>query len=273
MSQTNVYVKNFENREKAMAFKYQNNLPVHTYDGNQWKFMHIDEEFQGEALPLESLETSLLVEDTLNPRYCKLYRFMDITSGSEYEAPRGHNYVLGLNTKLFPVRTFIQGELQSTYWYSDIEKKDLVLKVESVYSRDQLGFAVTRRTVRTWIREDGSEHEWTKISIKEYDMLAQIDEGVRRRGNIVKGIQMPILGMMMQTIQNKTSTEIILMGRAFLKKYQSEFVAFQNESNSGIIQAMMQADEDFLDNPIQVDENGVVLATVRSYIINELNIY
>lgn len=267
MSQTNVYVKNFINREEAMAFKYANKLPVHIYDGDQWKFMYIDPEFQGEILELESLDTSLIVEDELNPRYCKLFRFMDITSGNEYEAPRGHNYVLGLNTKLFPVRVFVQGELQSTYWYSDIEKEDLVLKVEVEYTRDGLGFAKTRKTVRTWIREDGTEHEWVKTSIKEYDMLAQINEGIRRRGNIVKGIQMPVLGMMMQTIQGKEAGEIILMGRDFLKKYQSDFTAFQNDSNAGIIAAIQSATEEWLDNPIG---GG---ATIRTYIINELDIY
>mgnify|MGYP003113399262 CR=1 FL=1 len=267
MAQTNVYVKNFESREAAMAFKYQNKLPVHIYDGDQWKFMNIDEEFQGEALPLESLDTSLLVEDTLNPRHCKLYRFMDVTNCNEYDAPRQHNYVLGLNTKLFPKRKFVQGELQTIHWYSDIEKEDLVLKVIIEYTRDGLGFATTRKTTRTWIREDGSEHEWTKVSIKEYDMLAQINEGVRRRGNIVKGIQMPVLGMMMQTIQDKSSTEVILMGRDFLKKYQSDFVAFQNDSNAGIITEITNATEEWLDNPIG---GG---ATIRTYIINELDIY
>lgn len=268
MSQINIYVKNFLNREEAMAFKYQKKLPVHIYDGSQWKFMSIDQELDGQALEMETLDTSLLVEDDLNPRYCKLYRFMDITTSNEYDAPRGHNYVLGLNTKLFPVRTFVQGELQAVDWYSDIEKKDLVLKVRIEYTRDPLGFALTRTTTRTWLREDGTEHEWTKISIKEYDMLAQINEGIRRRGNIVKGIQKPVLGMMIQTIQDKSATEVILMGREFLKKYQSDFTAFQNDSNSGILTAISQASEEWLDN--QIDGNGT---TIRMYILNELNIY
>lgn len=268
MSQTSVYIKNFESREKAMAFKYKYNLPVHIYEGKYWKYMSIEASFEEEILELETLDTSLLVEDILEPRYCKLYRFMDITSGNEFEAPRGHNYVLGLNTKLFPVRTFVKGELRSVYWYSDIEKKDLVLKVEVEYTRDLLGFAKTRKTVRTWLREDGTEHESTKISIKEYDPLAQIDEGVRRRGNIVKSIQMPILGFMLATIKDKSSKEIILMGRAFLKKYQTDFMAFQNESNSGIIQAILQADEEWLENIIAAPST-----TVRDYIVNELDIY
>ena len=267
MSQTNVYVKNFNNREQAMAFKYQHKLAVHIYNETQWKFMSIDQEFEGEPLELESLDTSLLVEDILNPRHCKLYRFMDISSSKEYDAPRGHNYVLGLNTKLFPVRTFVQGELQSVYWYSDIEKKDLVLKVEATYNRDLLGFALTRQTIRTWLREDGTEHGWVKISIKEYDMLAQINEGVRRRGNIVKGIQMPVLGMMIQTIQGKSQGEIILMGRDFLKKYQSDFTAFQNDSNAGIISQIQNATESWLNNQIG---GG---ATIRTYIIGQLDIY
>jgi hypothetical protein len=266
MSQTNVYIKEFLNRQEAMAFKYTEKRKIHIYEG-RYMYLSIDPDFNGELLPLESLDTSLLVESDLDPRHCKLYRFMDTTMTSETEAPRGHNYVLGLNTKLFPVRTFIKGELQSTYWYGDEAHKDLVLKVEVIYTRDQLGFATRRITTRTWLREDGTEHEDKKLSIKTYDSLAQIKEGIKRRGNIVDGLQIPVLGLMMQVVDNMTSSEILILGREFLKQHQTSFIAFVNESNHSVIYDMLDAQDEWLD--IEVFPG----LTIRGYILNELNIY
>lgn len=125
-----------------------------------------------------------------------------------------------------------------------------------------------RTTRRTWIREDGTEHETVKISVKEYDALAQIKEGIRRRGNIVDGLQIPVLGMMIATVQDMSQTDIILLGRDFLKKYQNEFIAFTHESNAAILTAIQNAQDEWLDNV--VDANGT---TIRMYILNELNIY
>ena len=265
------YAKEFANKEEAMVYKRDNGVPVHRYDDTtnpvKWYFLSIDEWLNGEQLPLVTFDSNYLYIEECNPLHCKLYRYIRTPNTSEVEAPLEHNYVIGLTTKLHPKRTLIKGELKEISWYADDSETDLILKVDVDYNRDSLGFALSRTTTRTWYREDGTAHPDQKITSKTYDDLDQINEGVRRRGNLHKALQKPILGMMLLTIQGKTATDIVQDGRDFLKYYQNDFNAFVDESHKGVLD-LISADtiHTWLDNDIG---GGL---TIRMYILDALTI-
>jgi hypothetical protein len=183
------------------------------------------------------------------------------------------NYKTGLTKNLFPDRVFTKGELNFVGWYSDEAKTDLVIQVTIAYIRDSLGFATSRTTTREWL-DDTGQVALTKTSKKEYDDIAQIKEGVTRRGNIIKGLQKPTLGMLIATepaLPNETEPErqnrLILEGRTFLANHKQAFTLFEEDSNRGVSDDITNATEPWLDNII--DGNGT---TIRAYILNELDI-
>lgn len=290
MALINVYVKEFENKEEAMAFKHEHSATIHLYGSSDYIYISESEYFDSEQLPLLSIEDSLLYVDDTNPRACKIFRFIQVPELDETEVPKGHDFsVKGLVTNLFPLRTLVKGELQNVKWYADKEKTDLVIEEAMNYNRDVLGFALDRVTTRTWYREDGSAHHDTKVTVKEYDDLGQIEEGVRRRGNLVKSMQKPILGLLGQTMPNMGPAEIgiiatkfyedfgfqfngsmehvILIGREFMKKHQNAFNAFVGESNKKILFDLQEDDAVWLDNVI----NGSG-TTIRDFLISELTL-
>lgn len=272
------YKKIFASREEAMqeqkakGFKH-----IHIINGDYcYKALTVnDEHYTGMVAhnPDESDVVSLVKECA---DCCKILRYIPNPEWELGVAPIEHNYITGLITRLFAKRTFVQGELQRIDWYADEMETDLVIRVEVVYERDAVGFATRRTTTRTWIKEDGTDASPQKITIKNYtsDMLGQIDEGVRRRGNLVKGIQMPVMGMLLATISAKDGeseierqSRIILLGRKFLSDNKKYFTAFTEDSNREIVNVIEGSTDFWMDNVI--DGNGT---TIRQYLVNELNI-
>lgn len=207
----------------------------------------------------------------------KIYRYVEDKSLHNLRvAPVGLDYITGLTTKLYPKRTFNKGELNLVEWYGDEEKTDLILKVEIDYTRNPLGFADYRTTTRTWYLENGEEASPKKITKKKYsdDMLGQIEEGIKRRGNLVKALQIPVLGSMLATIQIRTDeneqqrqNRVLLLGRQFLAQHKSSFTNFIEDSNKDIIGEVEGSADFWLDNVI--DQNGT---TIRKMIIHSLTI-
>lgn len=208
----------------------------------------------------------------------KIYRF--ITNAKDnyrlHDVPKGHDYKRGLSTTLFPKHTFNKGELNKTEYFSDEAMTDLIIKVNMTYTRDIMGFATERTTTRIWIREDDTEHPDAKITKKVYGQgtLAPIEEGIRRRGNIVKGLQMPVLGMLLNTLpakdgesEQERQERCIMLGRRFLAHYKEDFTMFIEDSNRKIYKEMVECTDFWMDTVI--DQNGT---TIRAYVLNELNI-
>jgi len=180
------------------------------------------------------------------------------------------DYVVDVIQDLFPKRTMVRGEVQKVDWYLDVACTNKVLSVEIVYVRDAMGFALSRTTTRTWINRDNTENPSKKVTTKVYTInnIEQVSEGIRRRGNIVTGLQMPTLGMMLATIHDgKTQAEILQMGRDFLKHHKPSLDAFRDESHKQIQADITNATDYWLNNVIAA--NGT---TIRMYILNELNI-
>ena len=79
-----------------------------------------------------------------------------------------------------------------TEYYANEDLTDLVLKVTGWNNvRDQMGFAQERKNyfTRTWIKKKMKKSILTQKlqrSTIELEHLSPIEEGIRRRGNIVK---------------------------------------------------------------------------------------
>ena len=179
------------------------------------------------------------------------------------------DYTIELSIKLFAKRTFIKGELQSVIWYSDIDCTDAIINVAIVYVRDALGFAVSRTTTRSWVNMNDTLNSDTKITLKNYTInsLDQTEEGIRRRSNIIKGLQIPVIGSMLATINDLSDIEIIQLGRDFMKENKNSLQCFIDESHKGISTDIENATNFWLDNVINA--NGL---TIRQYMLNELDI-
>lgn len=254
------------------------------------------------GLTTENNKTTFYFEDEFNSgdetylRFTFVVNFNDIDNSFDFtpkiysftkeEAVKKHphniDYKIELIQSLYPKRTMVQGEIQNVCWFSDQALTDKVIEVDVSYVRDGNGFAVERTTTRKWILNNGQEFEETKITNKRYDINIeeQIKEGKRRRGNIVDYVQIPTMGFMIETIQNKTQGEIILMGREFLDFYKDEFQKFVESSSSvtdindvnfgkkNIVVAFENAADYWLDNtPMALGG-----ATIRQWLIAEFSI-
>lgn len=187
---------------------------------------------------------------------------------------RGIDYTVELESKLFRENTMVRGELQKVEYWDNSTKDNKVLEVDVVYTRDPLGFAQYRTTTRTWFDQAGNALDNQKVTVKYYDTLGQIQEGKRRRGNIVDAMQMPILGMMIATLPGMsapwnamTQPEIVQLGRDFLKLHAESFSAFINESHKQILDDILNATDAWLDNIIDADGT-----TIRYYILAQMNL-
>jgi hypothetical protein len=266
-----------------------NNKTVYTYSHNRYKTFseYMDTNFiqyeitEGTDEKAYSWNGNAVVFDEnytpFNPqnKHAKIYRYIGETNYRKYDAPIEHNYICGLSTTLFPKRTFVRGELQKVEWYADQACTDLVLEVDISYTRDSLGFALNRTTTRKWKNEDNTDNHKVKTTNKDYtiNQLEQINEGIRRRDNIINGLQMPVLGMMIATkdqaasLTGKTDQEIILAGRDFLKSHKVSFQSFIDESHQQIQTDITNDASDWLNNLIDAT------TTIRAYVLNEINVW
>jgi hypothetical protein len=196
----------------------------------------------------------------------KMHRYIKDSTYDPYSVPKEHDYVTGLQIKLYPVRVFDKGELNTVYWYSDIEKTDLIVRTDIIYNRDSLNFVTNRVSIRTWINEDGSDNPDTKMSIKEYTQEEAIAEGVRRRTNVVSSFQQPTIGLMVQ-YAGYTPTDAVIEGSRFMESISQEINSFIHTPRLNHFQsALTNATEMWLDADIG---NAV---TIRDYLIDFITI-
>lgn len=267
------YAKEFSNLQDAMKYKVATGRNIHRFDNPTdemppvWYYLSIESNVDGETLPHVEIEQSFLFVEGRNPMACKIYRYIDEAVTPESTPPRGHNYRTGLTGGLYSDRKFVKGELQSVDWYADKAKTDLVVSVKIQYTRDPLGFAVERWTTRTWYREDGEPHPLVKKTPKEYDDLSQIDEGIRRRGNIVKILQKPMLGLLVMTSPGVSQISLVIEGRRFLSDYKVDFDNFRDVSNHHVLDRLANDTEyPWLDN---MTPYGI---TIRQFLIQNLTL-
>ena len=161
---------------------------------------------------------------------------------AEAKGKHFHNidYKKELTSLLIGKRTITQGEVTKVEWYKTIDAQmnlsDKILEVDIVYTRDASGFALYRDTTSSWVNRDGSLNSETKVTRKWYSINTHemIDEGVKRRGLLVKNIQMPVMTFMMEVLTplGVTQGSVVLKGRAFMDDYETEFNKFVDNSST-----------------------------------------
>lgn len=187
-----------------------------------------------------------------------------------------HNidYKIELTQSLYAKRTMIQGEVTQVDWYSDIALTDKVIRVNVSYNRDSIGFALNRTTTRTWINEDETDHPDVKVTQKDYtiNLNEQLEEGQRRRGNLVNKLSLEVLGRMQVVLYGvHTPEEIVQMGRDFLLQHSVAWAEFVKVSHQQILADIALPDsinDEWLD-AWMIDN----VITIRDYMIQEMTLY
>lgn len=190
------------------------------------------------------------------------------------------DFVSGLTVKLHRKSFLVKGECRSEEYYLNFDGttySNLVVKEETVYTRNALGFPIYKDVKLSWMCEDGTIHPKTKEWRKYYSQLEQIKEGKTRRGNLVSNLQMPCIGLISiaMTGTPNPSAAVILEGRRFLGDYSKEFTIFIEDSNKEILNCLI-----YSDNPKYVsiatypwiDTMTPYGVTIRQFIINEMTI-
>lgn len=205
-----------------------------------------------------------------------------------------HNidYKKELTQTLIPYRTIVQGEVVRVQWFKSLDEnsqpQDLVINVDIEYFRDDSGFALSRKTTRTWINEDSSNNDETKVTEKYYfiNPAEIIEEGVKRRKLIVSSTQIPTLDYMKEVLSSDYTDEaIVLKGRAFMDDYEHDFNKFVDNSSTitdpanadvGLKSIVVKLRDE--QNPAYVEWLDKApaalggLTTIRQYLISEFSI-
>lgn len=212
----------------------------------------------------------------------KIHKYIfDTFYPNKTNPPKEHDFLVGLSIKLHEKVTMVKGEVQKKEHYVNFNGtvySDLVVVEDIVYTRNALGFAVSRETKRKWICEDESVHPDYKVSVKYYSSNDQIEEGITRRGNLVKSIQQPVMGLIaFAWYQNPyaVNTTVILEGRKFLLEYQQEFNAFINESNKAVLDCLSNSTNPRYADATKwtwIDAMTPYGVTIRQYIVSQLTI-
>jgi len=211
------------------------------------------------------IDAAVAAHDNYCPKV-KILQYIKDSYYYDYAPPKEHDYIRGLQIKLYPDRIFDQGLLTNVNWYSDSANTDLVLKVDIVYTIDSLDFITDRVTTRTWINEDDTEHEDTKVTYKIYTERESIDIGVRRRCNIVSEFQKPVINLMVQ-FSGYTPQNAVLEGSRFMQSLSTEIQSYINTPKLNQFEdALTAATEVWLDDDIG---GGV---TIRDYLMAEITI-
>ncbi len=130
----------------------------------------------------------------------KIWRHVDFDSDNEYlsmccKTPKWLNYKTWLKSRIHNKDVVYKWELVLVEFYLDYNTttnvfSDLILKVEFEYTRNADGTAIQREKEITWIHEDGSMCQDTKIMVKYYTTPKEKEEEVqRRRRNIILSLK------------------------------------------------------------------------------------
>jgi hypothetical protein len=187
----------------------------------------------------------------------------------------------------------IKGEVQEVIWYKSMDGNnaptDPVIKVNIAYTRDASGFAMYRVTNRQYYKEDETLHPEVKTTIKYYYVNKQdmIDEGIKRRGLLVKTIQIPTMNMMAEVLMpiGVSLESVVMKGRRFMDDYEVEFENFIKNSSTVTDPAddnygrksiiVKLEEEDDLEYVAWLDSAPNSLGgatTIRQYLMEEFNI-
>jgi hypothetical protein len=173
----------------------------------------------------------------------KLLRY--ITAEDRGRSHVAIDYKTGLNTRLHrKLVTMFRGEIREVHYTDPDDYDDIILRVGVVYVRSANGLATSRTTTRTWVREDGSDHPATKVTVKDYasDPVLQMQEGARRRQNVIDKLSIDVLGMLAYTQTGGDIAAAEVLGAAFMLSHNAAVTTFLRAGANAQLQADVTAD-------------------------------
>jgi len=196
------------------------------------------------------------------------------------EPPFDIDFVSGLEIKLHRKSNIVKGECTYEEFYEDYTDStytNLVVREESVYVRDSLGFPLYKDVTVKYALEGGGFYAKEKKWRKYYSSLEQIQEGKTRRGNLVSNLQKPVMGLISLAMLGNTNATpaVILEGRRFLADFKNEFEVFISDSNKEIIKCLNDVNHPkhvTSANYSWIDFTTPYGFTIRQYLIGELSI-
>jgi hypothetical protein len=189
------------------------------------------------------------------------------------------DFIAGLKSKLHRKSTIVKGEIRKEEYYLDYDGttySTIVVKEETSFTRNSLGFPLYKDVVISWALEDGTFHPVTKSWRKFYSQIEQVSEGKYRRGNLIDSLMMPTLGLMSMALNNGVpSNDVILEGRRFLAEYKIEFSTYIDDSNKDIISCLANPSHPryaSVSDWVWIDFMTPYGVSIRNYLISELTI-
>ena len=233
-----------------------------------------------------------------DPADLKIFRYIDPDElrglwPNKRKPPKGLNYKTGLSIRLEEKVSLVNGEVVQVDFYESADVNpdgnrvynELVVRETHTYTRDFAGFALKRKILIEWIREDGSPSPTTKERPKTYSQRGSIREGKRRRSNIIDQLEIQVAQALLATevVVPPTDPEFgpqmdaaLQLGREFLKAHQSEVAVFVEGGHKSLRDEVVPAYdvESFQNAPAPWMENvdPVSGLTVRALILDALDI-
>jgi hypothetical protein len=170
--------------------------------------------------PNERLVTRQITEQEYalltNDKYknIKLYRYVNIPIADKTLVPKGVDYKIGLNTRLFE-KAFVNniGFLETMEYYGSStynpatkswDFADLIIRENFSYTIDPwTKYVVARTKIITWFKEDGTAHPDYKIMFKPYTFLEMDEEAIRRRSNIITALKIELAKFASYVVQSQ----------------------------------------------------------------------
>lgn len=183
----------------------------------------------------------------------KIYAFLDEMPENFSITPKNIDYnILGLHKK----RTIVKGELVKIEYYSEYDGttyNDLILIEERSYERDANGIIIKRDMTIKWIFDDDTISADTKHTIKFYSNAEKIDEGIKRRKNIISNLKLIAFGLL-----GKVNAYDLLNACV------TDMQIYIDGDRTVLINNIANMNKTYLDGEVQPG------LTIRNYIISEL---
>ena len=184
------------------------------------------------------------------------------------------DYTRGLDRRLAPERTFVNGVLTHVNYYASVSLSpygtevfdDLVVVEDYEYTRNADGFALARSMTIKWLTEAETYHEVTKNRFKTYNLTESIRETDRRRRNILDTLKTNMIGIFVQGM-GMTVDQAVQTGQSFFEHHITNIIAFKE---IGEVQTLIDAigadsTHPWLEAPIAPN------VTMRQYIMSTLS--
>lgn len=194
---------------------------------------------------------------------CKIYRYIaDSPSQDCFEPPFDVIFPQQLTKKLPKQNTLMYGELVKTVYFDDYangEFMEPIVEIIYEYSRDELGFLLSKTQTINWYTESGTIHHLSKINTSPVSSkLSQQSEIRERRKNIVLEAETKALEL-----------GISFAIQAIYDKYDREVSKYLSAGSTSLAQAINNDSEfAWLDQPTPEDPN----LTIRQFLVSFFNI-